>query len=70
MQIDCIRDFSKVYYTRDLKLMEVPLLIVHGDNDQIVPIGASGLMSAKIVLGAALKIYKNGDHGDLHHPSG
>lgn len=62
-QIDCIREFSEVDYTQDLKRIDVPVLIVHGDDDQIVPIGAAGLMSAKIVPGAILKIYKGGDHG-------
>ncbi len=62
-QIDCIREFSEVDYTPDLKRIDVPVLIVHGDDDHIVPIGASGLMSARIVPGAVLKIYKGGDHG-------
>jgi len=62
-QIDCIREFSEVDYTQDLKKIDVPVLIVHGDDDQIVPIGAAGLMSARIVPGAILKIYKGGDHG-------
>ena len=62
-QIDCIREFSEVDYTADLKRIDVPVLIVHGDDDQIVPIGASGHMAARIVPGAILKIYKGGDHG-------
>lgn len=62
-QIDCIREFSEVDYTADLKRIDVPVLIVHSDDDQIVPIGASGLMAARIVPGAILKIYKGGDHG-------
>lgn len=41
----------------------MPTLIIHGDDDQIVPIGAAGLMSAKIVPGAILKVYPGGDHG-------
>ena len=62
-QYDCIREFSEVDYTADLKRIDVPVLIVHGDDDQIVPIGASGHMAARIVPGAILKIYKGGDHG-------
>jgi len=62
-QLDCIREFSEVDYTEDLKKFDVPTLIIHGDDDQIVPIGAAGLMSAKIVKGAQLKVYKGGDHG-------
>ena len=60
---DCIKQFSEVDYTADLKKIDVPTLIVHGDDDQIVPIGASGLMSAKIVKNATLKIYKGAPHG-------
>lgn len=62
-QLDCIREFSEVDYTEDLRKIDVPTLIVHGDDDQIVPIGASGLMSAKIVKGAKLTVYAGGDHG-------
>ncbi|SFG79104.1 non-heme chloroperoxidase [Palleronia marisminoris] len=62
-QLDCIREFSEVDYTEDLRKIDVPTLILHGDDDQIVPIGAAGLMSAKIVSGAVLKIYEGGDHG-------
>lgn len=62
-QLDCIHEFSEVDYTEGLKRIDVPTLIVHGDDDQIVPIGAAGLKSAEIVKGALLKVYKNGDHG-------
>ncbi len=62
-QLDCIREFSEVDYTEDLKRIDVPTLIVHGDDDQIVPIGAAGLRTAEIVRGALLKIYEGGDHG-------
>ncbi len=62
-QLDCIREFSEVDYTEDLKKIDVPTLIIHGDDDQIVPIGAAGAMSAKIVKGAVLKIYRGGPHG-------
>lgn len=62
-QLDCIREFSEVDYTEDLKRIDVPTLIVHGDDDQIVPISAAGLRTAEIVRGALLKIYEGGDHG-------
>ncbi len=61
--LDCIHEFSEVDYTADLEKIDKPTLIVHGDDDQIVPIGASGLMSAKIVRGAELKIYQGAPHG-------
>jgi len=62
-QLDCIREFSEVDYTEDLKKIDVPTLIVHGDDDQIVPIGASAMLAAKIVRNATLKVYPGGDHG-------
>lgn len=62
-QLDCIHEFSEVDYTEGLKRIDVPTLIVHGDDDQIVPIGAAALKSAETVKGALLKVYKNGDHG-------
>jgi len=48
-QLDCIKAFSETDFTEDLKRFDVPTLIVHGDDDQIVPIGAAGLASAKLV---------------------
>jgi non-heme chloroperoxidase len=60
---DCIHEFSEVDYTEDLKKFDIPTLIAHGDDDQIVPIGAAGLLSAKIVKGATLKIYPGAPHG-------
>ncbi len=60
---DCIKAFSETDFTEDLKKFDVPTLILHGDDDQVVPIGASGLMSAKLIPNAQLKIYKGGDHG-------
>src|SRR5205823_14533413 len=54
---DCIKAFSETDLTEDLKKLDVPTLILHGDDDQIVPIGASALLSSKIVKGATLKIY-------------
>ena len=60
---DCIKVFSETDQTDDLKKFDVPTLIVHGDDDQIVPIGASALLSSKIVKGAMLKVYKGAPHG-------
>ncbi|HEY4074957.1 MAG TPA: alpha/beta hydrolase [Herbaspirillum sp.] len=60
---DCIREFSEVDYTADLKKIDRPTLIIHGDDDQIVPIAASGQKSAKIVKGAQLKVYPGSPHG-------
>ncbi len=59
---DCIKAFSETDFTEDLKKFDVPTLIVHGDDDQIVPIGASALLSAKLVKGAKIKIYEGGSH--------
>lgn len=60
---DCINAFSETDHTADLKKFDVPTLIIHGDDDQIVPIGASALLSAKLINNAELKIYKGGAHG-------
>jgi non-heme chloroperoxidase len=62
-QLDCIEQFSEVDFTEDLKRIDVPVLVAHGDDDQIVPIGASALMSAKLLRNTTLKIYAGGDHG-------
>ena len=62
-QYDCIREFSEVDYTPDLQRIDKPTLIVHGDADQIVPIGASGMKSAQIVKNAKLKVYQGAPHG-------
>jgi len=59
----CIKAFSETDQTEDLKKFDVPTLIIHGDDDQIVPIGASALLSSKIVKGATLKIYPGAPHG-------
>jgi non-heme chloroperoxidase len=61
--IDCIKAFSETDFTEDLKKFDVPTLILHGDDDQIVPIGASALLSSKIVRGATLKIISGAPHG-------
>jgi non-heme chloroperoxidase len=60
---DCIKVFSETDLTEDLKKIDVPTLIVHGDDDQIVPIAASALLAAKIVKQATLKIYVGAGHG-------
>lgn len=59
---DCIKAFSQTDFTEDLKRFDVPTLIIHGDDDQIVPIGASALRSHELVKGSQLKIYKGGSH--------
>ena len=60
---DCIKAFSETDFTDDLKKFDVPTLILHGDDDQIVPIGASALLSSKLVKGATLKIIPGAPHG-------
>jgi non-heme chloroperoxidase len=60
---DCIKAFSETDCTEDLKKFDVPTLILHGDDDQIVPIVASALKSSKIVKGATLKVYPGFPHG-------
>src|SRR5947208_722878 len=59
----CIEAFSETDLTEDLKKMSMPTLILHGDDDQIVPIADSALLSAKIVKNATLKVYKGAPHG-------
>jgi non-heme chloroperoxidase len=59
----CIKAFSETDTTEDLKKFDIPTLILHGDDDQIVPIGAAALMSSKIVKDATLKIYPGAPHG-------
>jgi non-heme chloroperoxidase len=61
--LDCIKAFSETDFTGDLKQFDVPTLVVHGDDDQIVPIGAAALRSAKLVKNATLKIYAGAPHG-------
>jgi non-heme chloroperoxidase len=62
-EYDCVREFSEVDYTEDLKKIDKPTLVIHGDDDQIVPIKASAEKTAKIVKGAQLKVYPGGPHG-------
>jgi non-heme chloroperoxidase len=59
----CIKAFSETDLTEDLKKFDVPTLILHGDDDQIVPIHDSARLSAKIVKGAVLKVYEGAPHG-------
>jgi len=59
----CIKAFSETDQTEDLKKIDKPTLILHGDDDQIVPIGASAMLSSKLVKGATLKVYKGAPHG-------
>ena len=67
---DCIKAFSETDFTEDLKKFDVPTLILHGDDDQIVPIGASALLSSKIVKGATLKVYSRRAARHVFHPQG
>lgn len=60
---DCIEQFSETDFTTDLKKFTIPTLFLHGDDDQIVPIGAAALPAHKQVKGSTLKIYKGGAHG-------
>ena len=59
----CIKAFSETDQTEDLKKFDVPTLILHGDDDQIVPIQASALLSSKLIKGAKLKVYPGAPHG-------
>ena len=60
---DCIKAFSETDFTDDLKQFDVPTLILHGDADQIVPIGASAMLSSMLVKDSTLKIYPGAPHG-------
>jgi len=61
--LDCIKAFSETDFTEDLKKFDIPTLIVHGDDDQIVPIADSAMLSSKLVKNATLKIYEGAPHG-------
>jgi non-heme chloroperoxidase len=65
---DCIKAFSETDFTEDLKKFDVPTLVIHGDDDQVVPIDAAGRASARLVKGATLKVYPGAPHGltDTH----
>ncbi len=60
---DCIKAFSETDFTEDLKKLDVPTLIIAGDDDQIVPIADAALLQAKLIKGAELKVYKGAPHG-------
>ncbi len=60
---DCIKVFSETDFTEDLERFDVPTLVLHGDDDQIVPIGASAMLSSKMIKGATLKVYPGAPHG-------
>ena len=60
---DCIKAFSETDFTEDLKKIDVPVLILHGDDDQIVPVADSAPLSAKLVKGATLKVIPGAPHG-------
>lgn len=62
-QLDCIHEFSEVDYSEDLSKIDIPVLVAHGDDDQIVPIGAAALKSVKLLKQGVLKVYRGGDHG-------
>ncbi len=62
-QYDCIKAFSETDFTEDLKQIDVPVLILHGDDDQIVPIADAALLSAKLVKHGTLKVYPGFPHG-------
>ena len=65
---DCIKAFSETDFTADLKKIDVPTLIIHGEDDQVVPFADAGLLSAKLVPNATLKVYPGAPHGlpDTH----
>ena len=60
---ECIKAFSETDFTEDLKKVDVPTLIVHGDDDQIVPIAVSAMLSSKLVEDATLRVYEGAPHG-------
>ncbi len=62
-QYDCIKAFSETDFTEDLKKIDIPTLIIHGDDDQIVPFADSAALSSKIIKNAQLKVYKGSSHG-------
>jgi non-heme chloroperoxidase len=59
----CVKAFSETDQTEDLKKFDVPTLILHGDDDQIVPIADAAMLSSKLVKGAKLKVYPGAPHG-------
>lgn len=67
-ELDCIEAFSETDFTEDLKKFDVPTLIIHGDDDQIVPIDSTARATVKLIKHATLKVYPGGSHGlaDTH----
>ena len=61
--LDCIKVFSETDFTTDLQKFDIPTLIMHGDDDQIVPIGASAMLSSRLVRGSTLTVYPGLSHG-------
>ena len=61
--IDCIKAFSETDFTEDLKVIDVPTLVMHGDDDQIVPVADSAPLSAKLLKKSTLKVYPKFPHG-------
>lgn len=59
---DCVRDFSETDFTEDLKRIDVPVLVLHGDDDQVVPLAISGQKAAKLLPQGKLKVYPGGSH--------
>ena len=62
-QYECIKAFSETDFTEDLKKIDIPVLVMHGDDDQIVPIADSALLSSKLLKNGTLKVYKGLPHG-------
>lgn len=60
---DCIKAFSETDFTEDVKKFDIPTLLIHGDDDQIVPIAVSSLRSARMITGATLRVYEGAPHG-------
>jgi non-heme chloroperoxidase len=60
---DCIKAFSETDQTEDLKKIDVPTLIIQGDDDQIVPFADAGLLQSRLIKGTTLKVYKGAPHG-------
>lgn len=61
--VDCIKAFSETDFTDNLKKFDIPTLIMHGDDDQLVPIASSAMLTAKLIKNAELKIYPKASHG-------
>src|SRR5258706_4433832 len=60
---ECVKAFSETDFREDLKKIDVPTLVIHGDDDQIVPFNVGGAKSSKMIKGATLKVYKGAPHG-------